>query len=99
MITRPRSTVGYDRPRPQGGVAVSSARIFRSTLFAFAVVIGVSSFAASSNVGDGASWDERFLAFNSAAAPWIVSTMIVWAAGEIIKAINERPGQPGRDDT
>lgn len=76
---------------------MSSARVFRNTSFLLAVMIVVSGFAASSNVGDGASWDERILAFSSAAAPWIVSAMIVWAAGEIIKAINERPGQPDHD--
>lgn len=75
-----------------------SHKIFRNTSYVLAVFVIVSAFAASSNVGDGASWDERFLAFSSAVAPWIVSATIVWAAGEIIKAINERAAQPSRDD-
>lgn len=75
-----------------------SHKVFRNTSFLLAVFVIVSGFAASSNVGDGASWDERFIAFSSAAAPWIVSAMIVWAAGEIIKAINEGLVQPSRDE-
>ena len=75
-----------------------SHNVFRNTSYLLAVFVGVSAFAASSNVSDGASWDDRFLAFSSAVTPWMVSATIVWAAGEIIKAINERAAQPSRDD-
>jgi hypothetical protein len=34
-----------------------------------------------------ASWSIQFLAVGSAMTPWMIFSMIVWAAGEIIKVI------------
>ena len=75
-----------------------SQKVIRNTSFLFGIFVVVAGFAVSDIVPDDAGWAENFVAFSSAAAPWIVSAAIFSAAGEIIKAINERAAQPSRDD-
>lgn len=65
-------------------------RGFQITSYVLAAFVLIAMFASSASVPDGASWDERFLAFSSAAGPWIVAGAVVWAAGEIIKASRSR---------
>jgi hypothetical protein len=45
-------------------------------------------------VGDDASWADKFLAFNAAVNPWLISAMVVWSAGEIIGAIRGQDSKP-----
>jgi hypothetical protein len=62
-------------------------RVFRTSTYVLVAVMVIASIAAENSVPDGAEWSDRFLAYSSAVAPWLVSAMIVWAAGEIVKAI------------
>lgn len=62
---------------------------FRNTSIAFAVFVVVAGVASSNAVGDGADWAERFVAFSSASAPWIICATITWAAAQIIAVIRE----------
>jgi hypothetical protein len=64
-------------------------KVFRNTSFMFGVFTIVASFAALDQIPDGASWSARYLAVGSAMAPWLISGMIVWAAGEIIKVMKD----------
>jgi hypothetical protein len=47
----------------------------------------VAAFAAVDQFPDGASWSIKFLAVGSGIAPWLIASMIIWAAGEIIKVM------------
>jgi len=62
-------------------------KVFRTSTVAFGVLAVVAAFAAVDQFPDGASWSSQFLAVGSAMTPWMISSMIVWAAGEIIKVI------------
>lgn len=65
-------------------------RGFQISSYVLAAFILIAMFASSASLPDGASWDERFLAFSTAAGPWVVAGSVVWAAGEIIKAMRSR---------
>jgi hypothetical protein len=62
-------------------------RVFRTTTVLYGVAAMVAAFAAVDQLPDGASWSLKFLAVGSAMTPWIIVSMIVWAAGEIIKVM------------
>jgi hypothetical protein len=62
-------------------------RVFRTTTVLYGVAAMVAAFAAVDQLSDGASWSLKFLAVGSAMTPWIIVSMIVWAAGEIIKVM------------
>ena len=62
-------------------------KLFRRTEYVLLAMMVIVSIAAGNSVPDGAEWSDRILAYSSAVAPWLVSAMIVWAAGEIVKAI------------
>ena len=64
-------------------------KVFRNTSFLFSVFTIVAMIAALDQIPDGASWSARYLAAGSAMAPWVISGMIVWAAGEIIKVMKD----------
>jgi hypothetical protein len=68
------------------------SKVFRNTTYVAMVFIVMTCIAASNTVPDGADWDVKFIAFSSAVTPWMVTAMIVWAAGVIVEAINR-----GRD--
>ena len=69
------------------------SKVFRNTTYVAMVFIVMTGIAASNTVPDGADWDVKFIAFSSAVTPWMVTAMIVWAAGVIVEAINR-----GRDE-
>ena len=62
-------------------------KVFRNSSILLAVFTAVAVFAALDQIPDGASWSARYLAVGSAMAPWLIASMIVWAAGEIIKVL------------
>jgi hypothetical protein len=62
-------------------------RVFRTTAILTGVAAMLAAYAAVDQVEDGASWTIRFLAVGSGMTPWLISSMIVWAAGEIIKVM------------
>jgi hypothetical protein len=62
-------------------------RAFRTATIVYGVLAMVAAFAAVDQVPDGASWSIKFLAVGSGMAPWMITSMIVWAAGEIIKVM------------
>jgi len=69
-----------------------SHKVFRNTSFVLAAFIVVSMFAVTDSAPDDASWSENFVAFSTTAAPWIIASVVVWAAAEIIKAMTgEKP--------
>jgi hypothetical protein len=59
----------------------------------YAIVLGLfgmfAGYAAIDAAPDGASTSFKFLASADAIAPWIIASMVVWAAQEIIQAIKE----------
>jgi hypothetical protein len=63
---------------------------------AFAILAGI---AAANVVGDDAGWDENFLAATAAIAPYLISATIVWATGEIIKAMRNNQKEQPRETT
>jgi len=71
-----------------------TSKVFRNTSYVFLVLILIAAFAAESSVGDDAGFADRFLAYSPAVNPWIISAVIVWAAGEIIGAIRGRESEP-----
>ena len=78
---------------------MSAGRVFRNSSYALVAMIVVLGFAVDSTLPDGADWAERLVAWSSAVAPWLVSAMIVWAAGEIVKAIRyQGSGDGGSGD-
>jgi hypothetical protein len=62
-------------------------RVFRTTTVLYGVAAMIAAFAAVDQLPDGASWSLKFLAVGAAMTPWIIVSMIVWAAGEIIKVM------------
>jgi hypothetical protein len=62
-------------------------RVFRTTTIMYGVLAMVAAYAAVDQVPDGASWSIKFLAVGSGIAPWLIASMIIWAAGEIIKVM------------
>jgi hypothetical protein len=63
-------------------------KVFRNTSYVLIAVMGVAVFATNSIIGDDAGWADRFVAYTAAVNPWMISATIVWAAGEIIKAMS-----------
>jgi hypothetical protein len=63
-------------------------KVFRNTSYVLIAVMVVAVFAANSIIGDDAGWADRFVAYTAAVNPWMISATIVWAAGEIIKAMS-----------
>ena len=66
---------------------MSPEKVFRNSSYVLMVLMLIALFASENSVPDGAEWSDRFLAYSSAVAPWLVSSAIVWAAGEIVKAV------------
>jgi hypothetical protein len=64
-------------------------KVFRNSSIVLGVFTIVAVIAAHDQIPDGASWSARYLAAGSAMAPWFISSMIVWAAGEIIKVMKD----------
>ena len=60
---------------------------FRTATVLYGLFAIVAAFAAVDQFPDGASWSIKFLAVGSAMTPWMIASMIVWAAGEIIKVM------------
>ena len=78
---------------------MTAGRVFRNSTYALLAMIVVLGFAVDSTLPDGADWADRLVAWSSAVAPWLVSAMIVWATGEIVKAIRyQDAGDGGSDD-
>ena len=65
-----------------------TSKTFRNTSLLLSLFVIISAVASSNVVGDDANWADRFLAFNAAVNPWLISVMVVWSAGEIIGAIH-----------
>ena len=59
----------------------------------YAIVLGLfgmfAGYAAADAVPDGASTSFIFTVSADAIAPWVIAGMVVWAAQEIIQAINK----------
>jgi hypothetical protein len=62
-------------------------RVFQTTAIFYGVTAMVAAIAAVDQLADGASFSTKFLAAGSGMTPWLISSMIVWAAGEIIKVL------------
>jgi hypothetical protein len=62
-------------------------RVFRTTTILYGLAAVVAAYAAVDQVPDGASWSIKYLAVGSGIAPWLIASMIIWAAGEIIKVM------------
>jgi hypothetical protein len=62
-------------------------RVFQTTAILYGVAAMVAAFAAVDQLADGASFSTKFLAVGSGMTPWVISSMIIWAAGEIIKVM------------
>ena len=67
---------------------------FRNTSLLLSVFIVISAFASYSVTGDDADWAEGILAFSAAVNPWLISSVVVWSAGEIIGAIQGQDSKP-----
>lgn len=63
-------------------------RAFRITSYVLIAFMVIALFAATDSVGDDAGWADRFVAYSAAVNPWLISATIVWAAGEIVKAVS-----------
>ena len=62
-------------------------KVFRTSTYVLIALMVITMFAADNSIPDGAEWSDRFLAYSEAIAPWLVSAVIVWAAGEIVRAV------------
>ena len=71
-----------------------TSRTFRNTSLLLSFFIVISAFASYSVTGDDADWAEGILAFNAAINPWLISSVVVWSAGEIIGAIQGQDSKP-----
>jgi hypothetical protein len=69
-----------------------SAKVFRNTSYVLTAFVLISALAVSDAVDDGASWGEKFVLFSSAAAPWLISGVIVWTASEVLDAVGSNRG-------
>jgi hypothetical protein len=64
----------------------NQGRIYAIVLGLFGMFVG---YAAIDAVPDGASTSFTFMTSADAIAPWVIASMVVWAAQEIIQAIKE----------
>lgn len=71
-----------------------TSKTFRNTSIGLIIFMMISAFASISVVGDDAGFAEKFLAFNAAVNPWLISAMVVWSAGEITGAIKGQDSKP-----
>ena len=67
---------------------------FRNTSIFFSVFILISALASYNVTGDDGNWAEGILAVNAAMNPWLISSVVVWSAGEIIGAIHGQDSKP-----
>ena len=63
-------------------------KAFQLAIYLLGAFSIIAAAATVSFIPDGAGWDERFLVVTSAIGPWLISVMIVWAAGGIIPAMD-----------
>lgn len=71
----------------EGGYFMPADKVFRNSTYGLMAFMVIAFIASENSMPDGAEWSDRFLAYSSAVAPWLVSAVIVWAAGEIVKAL------------
>jgi hypothetical protein len=64
----------------------NQARIYSIVLGLFGMFAG---YAALDAAPDGASTSFKFMIAADSIAPWIIASMVVWAAQEIIQAMKE----------
>ena len=64
-------------------------KVFRNSTLAAMFFVVVSGIAAQDVLRDDAGWAANWLAFSSAAAPYLIMGMIVWATGILVKVIQE----------
>jgi hypothetical protein len=69
-------------------------KVFRNSTLLAIVFVGLSVFAADTVLPDGAGWGERWIAYTSTSAPYLIMGMIVWATGVIVAQMRQGKDSP-----